>query len=388
MSGIPAAAVRRSCLLSLSLVLVLVLVLVLSACSLRSLHPVFGGTPDEPSRERIRSSPQFDGTQFANEEVTPVFTPAQPQESALRRWLGKWWHAPKDKNPQSPLPSQPLGAQPLQEGSFVWLGHSGVLFRLDGKTWLSDPVFYRASPLALPQMPLPFVAEPFALQHPLSPDHLPARIDVVLISHDHFDHLDRRTIQQINARVGRYVVPLGVKAHLQRWGVADEKIVELDWHEQLKLGHTALIMTPARHFSGRMSGGHFDTLWASWVLKSPSLSIYINGDSGYGAHYKEIGQRYGPFDLAMIEIGGYDEDWALIHLFPEESVRATQDLGATWLLPMHWARFDLAHHSWREPIERLMAAVPAQGVRVTAPLIGQRFTLDDPPRSAWWRGVR
>lgn len=367
---------------------VLSLLLALGACSLQSLHPVFGGKPDEASQEKIRSSPQFDGAQFANEEETPVFTPVRPDESGLRRWLSKWWNAPKDKNPQAPLPSHALDARPLKEGEFVWLGHSGVLFRLDGKTLLSDPVFYRASPISLPQMPLPFVAEPFALQHPLSPENLPPKIDVVLISHDHFDHLDRRAIQELDERVRLYVVPLGVKAHLQRWGVADEKIVELDWHDQMQIGDIELIMTPARHFSGRLSGGHFATLWASWVLKSPSLSIYINGDSGYGSHYKEIGKRYGPFDLAMIEIGGYDEDWSLIHLFPEESVQAMQDLGATWLLPMHWARFDLAHHSWREPIDRLMAAVPAQGVRVTTPLIGQRFTLDDPPQLAWWQGVR
>ncbi|MDO4231202.1 MAG: MBL fold metallo-hydrolase [Lautropia sp.] len=361
------------------------LLLTQAACSWQSLHPVFGGQPDDESRARIAASPQFDGQKFVNEEPTEIFTPQQKEGSALRTWLGKWWNAPDDKNPLQPLPSASLDAGRLQNGSFAWLGHSGVLFKTADKVLLTDPVFHRASPIPFPWLPLPLVAEPFALQHPLSPDELPRHIDAVLISHDHFDHLDLKTIQAIDARVGRYFVPLGVKAHLQRWGVASDKITEMDWHERAQVGSVELIMTPARHFSGRMSGGHFATLWSSWVVKSPELSIFINGDSGYGHHYARIGQQYGPFDAALIEIAGYDEEWAQIHLTPEEAATASRDLRAKLILPTHWARFDLAHHRWQEPIERLLAATRSPNQPVATPLIGEVFTLTSPPTSAWWR---
>ncbi|MDO5102088.1 MAG: MBL fold metallo-hydrolase [Lautropia sp.] len=404
------------------------LLLMLTACSWQDLHPVFGGQPDADSQARIQASTQFDGEYFSNAEPTRIFTPKKDGTSPLRQWLGKWWQAPADKNPQHPLPSQPLEpGQPLPDDSLIWLGHAGALLKTGGLILLTDPVFHRASPIPFPWLPLPLVAEPFPLQHPLSPEHLPDRIDAILISHDHFDHLDRQSILQLDARVGHYYVPLGVKAHLQRWGVPGRKITEMDWHERVRLSipddqnisaaqsgsresasdqnarhdrrpasrHPSdstqtdkaveVIMTPARHFSGRMSSGHFSTLWASWVVKSPTLSVFINGDSGYGKHYAEIGQRYGPFDIALVESGGYDEDWAEIHLFPEETVQATQDLRAALLLPTHWARFDLAHHRWQEPIERLLAAAKPQKLRVTTPLIGEVFTLDAPPERAWWR---
>lgn len=410
---------------------VLLLMLMSTACSWQDLHPVFGAQPDAASRARITASAQFDGESFVNAEPTRVFTPQEDGTSPWLHWLKRWWRSPPNKNPVQPLPSQPLDpAQPLPEDSLIWLGHAGALLKTGGKILLTDPVFHRASPIPFPWLSLPFVAEPFPLQHPLSPQDLPRHIDAVLISHDHFDHLDRHSILQLDGRVGHYYVPLGVKAHLQRWGVHGDRITEMDWHERVSLPMTdsrpgstttscnqrttgthgprrdeqpchdrppdrlesddsvEIIMTPARHFSGRMSGGHFATLWASWVVKSPTLSVFINGDSGYGRHYAEIGERYGPFDIALVESGGYDEDWAEIHLFPEETVQATLDLRAAMLLPTHWGRFDLAHHPWQEPIERLLAAASHHGVRVTTPMIGEVFTLDDPPEHAWWREVK
>ena len=219
------------------------------------------------------------------------------------------------------MPTELLNVNELKHGSIVWLGHASTLMQIGDKRIITDPVFYYASPL-------PFTVEPFAMSHTPKTDELP-KLDAVLISHDHYDHLDYRAIREIDRKTVQFVVPLGVKAHLQKWGVADEKITELDWDESIDVDGIAVTLVLSRHFSGRTMGGRNRTLWGGYVIKGAGLSYYFSGDSGYGKHYKERIAQYGPFDLVLMESGAYDEGWSQIHSFPEQSVQAVADVKAT-----------------------------------------------------------
>ena len=358
--------------------LITLVVLIVSATAFLQWHPVFGGQPDAVSLTKIHASKQFDGTQFVNTEPTPVNTGSE-DSPGIFSWLKSVISPPPGKHPGAPLPSQPLQSDLLQNGRFVWLGHSTILFKTAGKVFITDPVFYRASPI-------PLGGSPFPMQHTPRIADLPP-IDAVLISHDHYDHLDYRAIQELNDKVGHFFVPLGVKAHLQRWGVRDDKITELDWHESAAIGAVRLTLVPARHFSGRGLNNRGSTLWGSWVVKSPEFSLFFNGDSGYGKHFAEIGAQYGPFDLAFMENGAYNPNWALIHMMPEQSVQAVLDVQAKMVMPIHWAKFDLSYHPWKEPIERFMVAAEGKPIQVTTPQIGQIFELTHLPKERWWVSI-
>lgn len=340
-------------------------------------HPVFGGQPDAASRARILASPAFNGSKFTNLEVTPLMTGAS-QESPLH-WLWSMLNPPPGKHPAEPLPALPLDNSKLRDGSVAWLGHSTVLFRSGGQTFITDPVFHRASPI-------PLGGAPFPMTHSARVAELPP-LDAVLISHDHYDHLDYRAIGEIDAKAKRFIVPLGVKGHLQRWGIAAEKITELDWDESTQVGEVAITLAPTRHFSGRRFERD-QSLWGSYVIRAPHLAIYYGGDSGYGKHFAERIAKYGPFDFAMLENGAYNENWALVHETPEEGVQAALDLGAPLVMPIHWGKFDLAKHSWRDPIERFSRAAAAHNLSLATPRIGEVFHISEPPREKWWEQVR
>ena len=342
-------------------------------------HPVFGGKPDAASLAKIQASPQFDGRQFNNAEPTAMNTATGEQPSMLA-WLTSVVSPPPGKHPAEPLPSVQPDFAHLQNGDFAWLGHSTVLFKIDGNTLITDPVFYRASPI-------PIAGSPFPLTHTPKTADLPV-LDAVLLSHDHYDHLDYRAIKEIAPKAAHFYVPLGVKAHLQRWGIADDKITELDWHESAKLGDITFTLTPARHFSGRNFNNRFSTLWGSWVVKAPDLALFFNGDSGYGKHFSAIGEQYGPFDLALMENGAYNENWALIHMTPEQSLQAAQEVRASAVMPVHWAKFDLAYHGWKEPIERFMSAAEGKPLQTATPKIGEVFHIERLPQERWWESVK
>lgn len=367
---------KRFILKFLIVVIVLAAVLAGAAFAFYKFHPVFGGTPDEASMAKIRASKAFNGSEFENLEPTPVVT--SDDTPSIWEWGWSMLNPPPDKHPAKPLPTVALDKSQLQDGSVVWFGHSTTLFRMGGQTFITDPVFYKASPV-------PLTGKPFAMSHTPMVDELPD-IDVVLISHDHYDHLDYDAIRGINAKTKRFIVPLGVKAHLQLWGVADEKITELDWNERTDAGNTAITFVPARHFSGR-SFDRNKTLWGGYVVKSPDLSLYFSADSGYGKHYADIIAQYGPFDFAMIENGAYDEGWKLIHEMPEEAVQAAGDVGAKRVMPIHWGKFDLANHHWKDPIERFTRAAAERNLQVATPKIGQVFQIANPPQEKWWEGL-
>lgn len=265
----------------------------------------------------------------------------------------------------------------FKNGDFVWFGHSTVLMKTDSVTVLADPVFYNASPV-------PMTVKPFPMQTVHTIDDLP-EIDVVIISHDHYDHLDYKAIQELDEKVSRFLVPLGVKAHLLHWGVNAEKITEMDWYENTQYQSVEFVFTPSRHFSGRGITNRSSTLWGSWVVNSSSANIFFSGDSGYFDEFKKIGERYGPFDIAFVEDGAYSVNWSQIHLMPEESVQVGIDLGTKVYFPIHWGKFDLSTHVWTEPIERAKKEAEKHNLSVATPIIGEVFTATDYSKSTWWR---
>jgi L-ascorbate metabolism protein UlaG (beta-lactamase superfamily) len=261
----------------------------------------------------------------------------------------------------------------------TWFGHSSLLLEIDGHRFLMDPMWSeRVGPVGWAG-PKRWYPPPIALAD------LPA-VDAVIISHDHYDHLDYGTVKALTATGVRFIVPLGVGAHLARWGVAEDKITELDWWQGLSLGDLRVTATPARHASGRTLIFDNDaTLWAGYALVGPKHRVYFSGDTGLFPGLKEIGARLGPFDLTMIEVGQYDAAWPDWHSGPEQAVRAHQMVGGRVMLPIHWGLFALASHGWTEPIERTLVAAQKSGVVVMTPKPGESVDPTAPPAvNRWW----
>ncbi len=355
--------------------IITLMVVALAITAFLTLAPTFGAASGGESLARIEASDNFRDGQFHNIITTAIDTsdPDQPQSIAA------YLFPSADKNPQSPLPSKSLEVPLITPGKFAWLGHSTILFNAGGKYILTDPVFNRASPV-------PFYGKPFALENPTTIDDLP-KIDVVIISHDHYDHLDHLAIMELDNKVDRFLVPLGLSAHLQRWGVAAEKITELDWYDNKNIHDITFTLLPARHFSGRGITNGFSTLWGSWAVATSELNVWFSGDSGYFDELATIGKKYGPFDIAFIENGAYSNNWNQIHMMPEQAVQASLDLRAKVFFPIHWGKFDLALHPWDEPIRRATKAASRQGVSIATPLIGEVFSVEDVPGNHWWKSV-
>lgn len=326
-------------------------------------------------------SPNNNNGKFHNPVLTTVSSDNQNMFSATV----DFFRGSPDRVPSGEIPVMPLSLSPAAETEEIrvtWLGHSTCLIEIDGQVLLTDPMLSdRASPLTF------LGPKRFGTDRVVTVDDLP-EIDAVLISHDHYDHLDHQTITELRDRVNRFYVPLGVGGHLQKWGVDKQRIVELDWWEETAHGPLTLVATPARHFSGRGLRDRNKTLWASWTILGTRQRAFFSGDSGYFDGFKEIGDAYGPFDVTMIESGAYNDAWADIHMKPEETVRAHMDLQGRALLPIHWAKFNLALHPWTEPIERLLREAEVQGVTALTPLQGEAVVpgkVQEPTR--WWVAV-
>ncbi|MGE8046867.1 MBL fold metallo-hydrolase [Pseudomonas monteilii] len=325
-------------------------------------------------------SPQFRQGRFHN--LTP--RPADMPEPDAKVIWNALFNKPKFTVPKAPLPVLQLTRSQLDaapDASLYRLGHSTVLFRLDGGWWLTDPVFSkRASPLPFAG-PKRFHAPPVAL------DELPP-IRGVILSHDHYDHLDRATIKALAPRVELFVTPLGVGDRLLAWGVPAAKVRQFDWWHGLEVGDVRLTAAPAQHFSGRSLRDGNRTLWCSWVIEGAGLKIFFSGDTGYFDGFAEIGRRFGPFDLTLMETGAYDEHWPYVHMHPRQTVQAHCDLGGRWLLPIHNGTFDLAMHAWYAPFEQVLAWAGVQGVPVATPQMGERLDLRAPHTGKrWWLDV-
>lgn len=294
-------------------------------------------------------------------------------KSMMRDYLKKTLRVPPAALPKN----QPDVDRFASNDALIWLGHSTLLGHLDGVTFIVDPMLSdRASPIAC-LGPKRFEGVQVGL------DELP-QIDLILITHNHYDHLDRETIEALHEKAEAIFLPLDNAPILSKWGVSAEKMRELDWYETAEYRGVRFSLTPSQHFSGRGLTDRDKALWGSWVVQGKTHSLYFSGDSGYNGHFREIGERYGPFDLACLECGAYNDAWPEVHMNPEESVKAAQDLGAKVMLPIHWAGFSLSTHAWDEPITRALAVAQKDKVTVTTPMVGETLVLEDPIRDDWW----
>ena len=366
------------------LVLVALVLLTAGAASYVLSLPAFGDRMEGDRLARARANPHYHDGRFAN----PLPPASYRFEDVWAIFKGQFF-GNEARVPPSPIPVVTVDAvalklAPASSGlRAFWIGHASVYVEIDGLRVLIDPIFSDyASPFAMG--PRRFFKPPIVLAD------LPP-IDAVLISHDHYDHLDMPSIQQLAARGTAFFVPLGIGAHLKRWGVPEAQVHDMEWWQEHELKGVRLVSTPARHYSGRALADRNATLWTSWTVLGPQHRFFSSGDSGYSDHFKTIGDQFGPFDLSFIKIGAYGPGapWLDIHMSAEDALRAHGDVRAKRLFPVHWGTFNLAFHDWDEPIKRTLAVARAVHAEVLTPRPGELVDADQPFASKpWWEAVR
>ncbi|MES2418644.1 MAG: MBL fold metallo-hydrolase [Bacteroidota bacterium] len=364
--------------MKLYIVLALIILLLLIGVWILNL-PVFGKHPKKGRQQRLKKLPNYDNGELKNES----FTPTKPADVSYWEMIIALIKGNKNGSPKKPLPHLKPDFNRSEQLKITWFGHSSYLIQVDGKNILVDPVFSaRTSPFQF------LGTKNFLGTDFIEPADFPP-LDLILITHDHYDHLDYQSILKLKAQTTHFVATLGVGAHLTHWGIPENQITELAWGETTSsMQGIAFTAAPARHFSGRGFKRN-QTLWASYILKTKNNTLYLGGDSGYDKHFKEIGKKYGPFDLAVLECGQYNTMWPFIHQFPEEVVQASIDLKAACFMPVHWGKYKLALHDWDEPIKRVVAESNALGIRIATPMLGESFYLDGPlPSRQWWSGTK
>ncbi|MBV8328475.1 MBL fold metallo-hydrolase [Chryseobacterium sp.] len=339
----------------------------------------FGAIPKGKRLERIKKSKLYKNKKFQNISHTPSIAEGYKMSKVTYDFfLGK-----KDPllKPLKEIPSLHTDLKNIDKNKdvFIWLGHSSYYLQLDGVSFLVDPVLSQYG------SPFKYFNKAFKGADIFKPEDIP-QLDYLVITHDHFDHLDYPTVKSIQERTGMAIVPLGVGAHLERWGYPESKLIEEEWGAEAELKNNIKItFTPARHFSGRRIRQN-DTLWTSYVLETPAKKIFLGGDSGYDSHFKMIGDQYGPFDYAIMENGQYGEAWRYIHTLPEDVIQASIDINAQKIIPVHAAKFALALHPWNEPLQKITSLAKEKKLQILTPIIGEVVNLNqtDQQFSTWW----
>lgn len=349
------------------------------ACAMR---PPIGPLPGGARLDRIKASPHYVEGEFRNLLPTTTLTSDKGQLATMWDFL----FVPKERlRPDRPLPMIRTDIRALAEkpeDTVVWLGHSSLFLRLGGNSVLVDPVFGSFA------APFFFLNRAFEGAYPYAPSDMP-NIDCLLISHDHWDHLDHDTLVALLPKIKAVVCPLGVGTILEDWGFPPERIHEADWNENVTLARSLTVhVLPARHFSGRWITRN-KTLWAGFLLETPKRKIFYSGDSGYGPHFADIGAKFGPVDLAIMDNGQYDPDWKNIHMMPEEAAKGAEDLRASAILPVHSGRFTISNHAWDDPYKRLAAASKDKAFKLLTPRIGEVMGMEHPEQrfASWWEAL-
>lgn len=344
-------------------------------------YPSFGGDVSEEQKIAYSKSDNYEDGKFVNKKDVPKDLSFAETLSLTRKFFfTKVPNGSPSKNVQVKKIDSVNIANHKTNTRLIWFGHSTFLLQIEGKNILIDPMF---SKVAAPHNLLG--ANRFNNEMPIEIEKLP-KIDAVLLSHDHYDHLDYSSIKKLKSKVELFYTPLGVGTHLEAWGIEKERIIELDWWDTRTFKDLELVCTPAQHFSGRKFNNRQSTLWASWVIKSDTENLFFSGDSGYAPHFKEIGETHGPFDFAMLECGQYNKMWADIHMFPEETAQAGIDLRAKLVMPIHWGAFKLALHDWTDPVTRFKSKAEALQLDYITPKIGEEILLRPQKTSSknWW----
>ena len=362
----------------LGLLALLLLVFVGSAIFINT-SPQFGADPEGERLARISTSIHFKDGKFENEVPTKA-----GEDGDLGKILSDFFTA-EHTIPEEALPTKYGEGANQQIDSIAyltWFGHSSFLLEIDGMNILLDPM------LGENAAPVFFFGQRFPFKKPIDFSLIPDRIDAVIYSHDHYDHLDYPTVERIKDRVDHFYMPLGMGAHFESWGIEADRITELDWWDNAESGPLNFVATPARHFSGRGLTNRDKTFWASWVIEGKHQKLFFSGDGGYFKGFKEIGDKFGPFDFTMMECGQYNTQWAQIHMMPEETVQAHMDLRGKVMMPIHWGAFNLAPHAWKDPIERAQKKARELGAKMFTPIVGERFAVSDSMQSEdWWSAI-
>lgn len=357
------------------------LLLVFGVVLFINFHPVFGGKPTKEQREAYKNLDNYADGKF----VYNVLGNAEPVSSENQSEEKDSDKKAKGLKPTAQIPVNQVDWNRVKDekDSITWLGHSAFLISIDNKKILLDPML---GPNASPVSFVGIKRYNYSKDMLSIIDEMP-NIDAVLISHDHYDHLDYQSILKLKNKVEHFFVPLGVGAHLIRWGIEKERVTELNWWDEREYKGLTLALVPSKHFSGRKGFDYRSTLWGGFAVLGKNTRLFYSGDGGYGPHFKEIGKKYGPFDIALIEGAQYDPRWPESHMMPEQSVQANLDVGGRNMILMHWGAFTLANHGWKEPIERGLKEAEKDKVNLIAPKIGETVMLNSDlktDRPAWW----
>ncbi len=359
--------------------LIIIAVFIVGRTIMYLTNPKLGGNISKEYKLELEKSPNYKNGLFQN----PVETKMPPPK---KETMLEFFKSGINRKPDKTIENIPFDKKQFETATdtaaiaYSWFGHSSILLKVEGQNLLIDPVFGERVSMFNFMGP-----KNFDYQAKISVEQLP-KIDAVLISHDHYDHLDYKTIKELITKVKKFYVPLGVRAHLEKWGVPAENITDLDWWDEVRFdADLTFALTPARHFSGRGITNRYATLWGGWAILGKTKKVYFSGDSGYFPGFKKIGEKYGPFDLAFVECGQYNEDWKVIHMMPEESAVAATDVNAKVVVPIHWGKFKLSLHTWTDPIERFLKASEEKNYKVQTPTPGEVVVGDTPSKGNWWK---